>query len=81
MSVRRHGGHVKSDCSDRINPRRRCEFYRRLRESVGSREEVARLLGLNVRTLRRRESGENRINDEMVAALEFVKSKGKNESK
>ena len=53
------------------------EFYRKLRESIGTRREAAALLGVNYKTLERRELGRNRITDEMVAALEFFKSKEK----
>ena len=52
------------------------DFYKKLRQSVGSRREVSKLLGIHVRTLARRETGTIKINDEMVAALEFFKTKG-----
>lgn len=50
-------------------------FYRQLRESVGTIPEVARLLGVHRRTIVRREQGAVKITEEMVAALEFFKSK------
>lgn len=55
----------------------RNKFYQTLRESVGTQLEVALLLGVHVRTIKRREQGLVAITDEMVAALEFFKSKEK----
>ena len=55
----------------------RNEFYGQERRKIGSRIEVARLLGINPRTLERRETGKYRITEEMLAALEFFKSKEK----
>lgn len=52
-------------------------FYKSLRQSVGTRKQVAALLGLCPKTIERRELGHVKITDEMVAALEFFKSKGK----
>ena len=49
-------------------------IYKRLRESVGTREYVARLLGVNVKTLWRRENNKCRITEEMVLALVMLKS-------
>lgn len=51
------------------------EFYGQERRKIGSRVEVARLLGINPRTLERRETGKYRITEEMLAALELFKSK------
>ena len=49
----------------------RHSFYKSLREKIGTRHEVSKLLGVHIRTLERRENGQIKINDEMVAALEW----------
>jgi hypothetical protein len=49
----------------------RHKLYKSLREKIGARKEVSKLLGIHVRTLERREDGQIKISDEMVAALEF----------
>ena len=43
--------------------------YHRVRESIGSQKEVARLLGVDIRTVQRRESGEILITFEATRAL------------
>jgi transcriptional regulator with XRE-family HTH domain len=43
--------------------------YARVRESVGSQKDVARMLGVDIRTVQRRECGEILITDEAVRAL------------
>jgi len=55
----------------------RNKFYAQLRQSAGTRKEVAALLGIHPKTVERRELGRTQITDEMVAALEFFKSKEK----
>ena|ERR1700722_9241241 len=47
-------------------------FYKSLREKIGTRQEVSKLLGVHLRTLERRENGEVEITDEMVAALKWI---------
>ena len=49
-------------------------FYRKLRESVGSRKYVSKLLGVNLKTLWRRENNKCRITEEMTLALLMLKS-------
>jgi len=56
---------------------KRNKFYKSLRAKIGTPKEVAKLLGVHLRTLERRESGQVEITDEMVAALEFWINKGK----
>ena len=51
------------------------KFYSTLRQSVGTRKQVAALLGIHPKTVERRELGHTKITDEMVAALEFFKSR------
>lgn len=45
------------------------EEYARVRESVGSQKDVAKMLGVDIRTVQRRECGEIVITDEAVRAL------------
>lgn len=45
------------------------EEYARVRETVGSQKDVARMLGVDIRTVQRRECGEILITDEAVRAL------------
>ena len=48
--------------------------YRKLRESVGTKEYVSKLLGVNIKTLWRRENKKCRITEEMALALAMLKS-------
>jgi transcriptional regulator with XRE-family HTH domain len=43
--------------------------YHALRESIGSQKEVAKMLGVDIRTVQRRESGEIMITFEATRAL------------
>ena len=45
------------------------EEYAGVRETVGSQKDVARMLGVDIRTVQRRECGEILITDEAVRAL------------
>jgi transcriptional regulator with XRE-family HTH domain len=45
------------------------EEYARVRETVGSQKDVARMLGVDIRTVQRRECGEILITDEAVRAI------------
>lgn len=47
--------------------------YRQLRESVGTQEIVAQMLGTTVSTLSRRENGHRNIPLEAILALEYLK--------
>jgi transcriptional regulator with XRE-family HTH domain len=51
--------------------------YRKLRQSIGSQTEVAKLLGVDPQTISRRERGELPINKEAEMALRGLKVKGK----
>ena len=50
----------------------RTAFYEELRRKIGTRQQVAKLLGLCNKTIERRELGRTKITDEMVAALNFL---------
>jgi DNA-binding transcriptional regulator YiaG len=51
--------------------------YRKLRQSIGSQPEVAKLLGVHPITISKRERGEIAINKEAVIALRALRVKGK----
>jgi hypothetical protein len=47
--------------------------YQRVRESIGSQRDVSRLLGVDIRTIQRREAGEILITFEATRALFSLK--------
>jgi hypothetical protein len=55
----------------------RNKFYTELRSKIGTRREVAKLLGVCYKTVERRELGHTEITEEMIAALEFWIHEGK----
>jgi len=46
--------------------------YRKLRESIGTQPEVARLQGVSTRTIAGREAGTTRITPEAARALKWL---------
>jgi transcriptional regulator with XRE-family HTH domain len=48
------------------------EEYSNLRKRIGSQKDVAKLLGINIRTVQRRENGEILIMSEAVMALCYI---------
>ena len=62
---------VQSEVHFRSAPTARHRFYKNLREKIGTRDEVSKLLGIHKRTLERREGGQIKITDEMVSALKW----------
>ena len=55
----------------------RHHFYKHLREKIGTRSYVCKLLKIRFSTMWRREVGKTPITDEMIAALEFWIQKDK----
>jgi DNA-binding transcriptional regulator YiaG len=51
--------------------------YHQLRESLGSQKEVSQRLGVNIRTVQRRETGEILITEEAVRSLNALTVLGK----
>lgn len=48
------------------------EEYRTLREAVGSQKKVAEALGVDFRTIQRRESGQRAVNGEAGLAIAYL---------
>jgi DNA-binding transcriptional regulator YiaG len=51
--------------------------YHQLRETLGSQKEVSQRLGVNIRTVQRRETGEILITEEAVRSLNALTVLGK----
>lgn len=56
------------------------EIYHKLRLEIGSQSKVAELLGINIRTLQRREAGELPLNPEAQRSIKALAARQKTEN-